>query len=247
MPQLLHRPRSREVEVLEREGATARGIEIIAELNDVYRRTGVLSRTTGLVASELLRLKEERGGPLRVLEIGTRDGVLLESISRWAAGAGVPVELHGVEFRDSLVALAQERLAGIRPAVRVHVATSQALPELPSDHFDVVCSLFSLHHFDDGGVKEILLASNRVAKKVSLHVDLERTSWSAALVWLVYALLGCRQARPDAVLSVRRSHRPSEIRAIARRLRLCADVRPARRPPLYWCLRVAKTQSTRCA
>jgi len=247
MPKLRHSSRSREVEVLEREGATARGVEIIAELNDVYRRTGVLSRATGLVASELIRLREDSAGPLRVLEIGTRDGVLLESISRWAAGADVPVELHGVEFHESLVALARERLASQSPPVRVHVATSPALPELPSDHFDVVCSLFSIHHFDDDGVTEILLASKRVARGVSLHIDLDRTFWAAALVWLVYVLLGCRRARPDAVLSVRRSHRPSELLAIAGKLGLRAVAMPLRWPPLYWCLRVAKTETKRCA
>ena len=43
--------RSQARELLEREGATPRGVRIIDELNKVYRRTGVLSQVTQLIGA----------------------------------------------------------------------------------------------------------------------------------------------------------------------------------------------------
>src|ERR1700690_3246203 len=76
--------RSQASELLEREGATPRGVRIIDELNKVYRRTGVLSQVTRLIVAELDHLGHSNQSPLRALEIGCRDATLLCAVAQQA-------------------------------------------------------------------------------------------------------------------------------------------------------------------
>lgn len=230
--------RSQKSELLEREGATSRGVRIIDELNKVYRRTGVLSQVAQLIGGELDRLWERRRAPLRVLEIGCRDGTLLGAVAQQAQRRGVQVALHGVEFRSNLVDLAQDRARAAAIDLQLHCAASPQLAEFADRSFDVVFSMFSLHHFDDAGLRTLLVAGRRLAGSVSLHVDLNRSLWWAVLVGLVYTLLRCRTVPADSVLSVRRARRIEEMRALTDALGLPATIRPLRAPPLYWVLRV---------
>jgi SAM-dependent methyltransferase len=203
-------------------------------------RTGLLDRVVGLVVAELQRLSATPQAPLRVLEIGCRDGALLRRVGERAEQVGLAVSLHGVDFHDNLVALARDRARKTQLEMHFHHAGSPRLEGLPKREFDLVCSLFSLHHFDEADLEAILRAGHRVARGLSLHVDLQPSLVNASLVWLTYTVLGCRRARADSVLSVRRAHRMKKVRAVAGTLGRAATVERLGSSRLCWKLRMPR-------
>jgi SAM-dependent methyltransferase len=227
-------------ELLEREGATPQGIRIIDELNRVYHRTGLLDQAAHIVTDALKAIPGAGRQRLRVLEVGMRDGALLRQVAERSDALDLPVELHGVEFRANLAQLAQARQQRKPGVIEFHVAASPRLSEFPDRSFDLVYSLFSLHHFDPARVRELLMAGHRVTRAASLHMDLDRSIRGAVSVWIVYSLLGCRQARHDAVLSVRRAYRRDEMLDIVRALGLTGVVHAERRLPLGWVMQVPR-------
>jgi len=232
--------RSGDSELLEREGATPQGIRIVDELNRVYHRTGLLEQATRMVTNALQAIPGAGRQRLRVLEVGMRDGALLRQVAERSGDLDLPVELHGVEFRANLARLAQARQQPKPGAIEFHVAASPLLSEFPDRSFDLVYSLYSLHHFDHVRVRELLTAGHRVARAASLHIDLGRSIWGAVSVWSVYSLLDCRMARHDAVLSVRRAYRRDEMSGIVRALELPGVVYADRRLPLSWVMHIPR-------
>jgi ubiquinone/menaquinone biosynthesis C-methylase UbiE len=223
-------------ELLEREGATSRGIAIIDELNRAYRRSGLTARMVNAIVSEAQSIHAVTSNPVRILEIGMRDGNLLGEISKAAKCEQIPVDLHGVEFRPNLTALANERLSSQGLAIQSHYDASRRLDSFPSSDFNIVYSAFVLHHQSQEELKQLLSASFRVSRHVVLHLDLTRSLWVLALVWSFYTLFGYRASRQDAVLSCRRAYRPNEVATIMSKFGIGHDARVTRVLPLYWSL-----------
>ena len=232
--------RSEDIELLEREGATSQGIRIIDELNRMYHRTGLLQRVTYLIISALQTIPRVDEHRLRILEVGMRDGSLLKRVAEYSKDKRLPVELHGVEFHANLTQLAESAQHPQAGSMEFHVASSPQLAEFPDRSFDMVYSLFSLHHFDHVRVRELLQASHRISNATSLHIDLERSIRGAVLVWFLYGILGCHQARHDAVLSVRRAYHKDEMLEILRALELPGEVHTDRKIPLSWVLQISR-------
>jgi ubiquinone/menaquinone biosynthesis C-methylase UbiE len=154
----------------------------------------------------------------------------LESFSLLDVGAGSG-ELLRVAAAEARKRSLTARLAGLEldaRATRAIIEESRAFPEisavrgdalhLPFDDgaFDyVVCSLFT-HHFKDDGVVAVLREMARVARRRIFVIDLHRH----ALAYLLYTTVGKiflhnRLIREDGALSIRRSFRPEELRALA--------------------------------
>jgi SAM-dependent methyltransferase len=223
-------------ELLEREGATSRGIAIIDELNRAYQRTGLTARMVNAIISEAQHIHAVTGNPVRVLEIGMRDGSLLGEISKTAKCEQIPLDLHGVEFKTNLAALANERLSSQELPVQGHYEASRRLDIFDSNEFDIVYSVFVLHHQSQDELKQLLSASFRVSRKAVLHLDLTRSLWALVLIWSFYTLFGYRVSRQDALLSCRRAYRPNEVATIIGDMNIGRGVKVTRVSPLYWFL-----------
>lgn len=223
-------------ELLEREGATSRGIAIIDELNRAYQRTGLIARMVNAIISEAQHIHSVTGNPVRVLEIGMRDGGLLGEISKAAKCKQILLDLHGVEFRTNLAALANERLSAQGLPIESHYEASRNLDSFASSDFDIVYSVFVLHHQSQDELRQLLSASFRVSRHAVLHLDLTRSLWALALIWSFYTLFGYRASRQDALLSCRRAYCPNEIAAIMGELNTGRDAKVSRVFPMYWTL-----------
>jgi hypothetical protein len=221
-------------ELLEREGATANGIAIIKELNRAYQRSGLTARIVKAILSEAQCIHSVTGSPVKILEIGTRDGSLLGEIGKAANRKGLPLEINGVEFRSDLAILANEQLVAQSIPVVSHYEPSRSLDSFASSEFDIVFSSFVLHHQTQDELKQLLSASFRVSRHVVFHLDLTRSYWALVAIWSYYTMFGYRASREDAVLSCRRAYRPNEVVAVMNELGAgcCALVRPVF--PLYW-------------
>jgi SAM-dependent methyltransferase len=224
-------------ELLEKDGATPRGLAIMDELNRAYRRTGLSARLIDTIVSESRRIHAVTGNTVRILEIGMRDGSLLGGICEVVKREQLPLDIHGVEFRSDLAALAKERLAAQGLPVQIHYDASRNLNTFSSGDFDLVFSAFVLHHQAQCELKQLLFASFRISRNAVFHLDLTRSLWALALIWSFYTVFRYRASRKDAVLSCRRAYRPDEIAAIMDELNIGDDIELTREFPLYWSLR----------
>ena len=221
-------------ELLEREGATTQGVKIIDELNDVYRRTGLTNRLAKAITGKAAEIHTATGNPVKILEIGMRDGALLRAIEKTADASTIPLELHGVEFRSDIKNLAAMRFASNHSSVHAHHDMSKALRDFKSDNFDLVYSTFVLHHQTLDELRQLLQASFRVSRNVVVHLDLERSAWRLVLLWIYYTLFRYRTSRADAVLSFRRAFRRTEISGILHELEAGGETQVKAVFPLYW-------------
>ncbi|GEM_PF-4441326 len=221
------------VELLEQEGATPQGIRIIDELNRVYRSTGVWPKMIGKLLSPARRLAAVQQ-PVRVLEIGMRDGTLLYELGDRGRVEGIPLELHGVEFQANLVEWARQQQASAPIALQFHYAATRDLRTFTDHSFDLVYSAFVLHHQSPPELRDLLTASLRLTRGLVFHLDLSRSLGAVMLIWSYYTLLGFRHSRRDAVLSCRRAYRPAEIACVLRELGMPQSPRVVRLPPCYW-------------
>ncbi len=218
-------------EELEAHGLDGPGRQIIQEFNRLYDRTGILRRMAAVLAPELRRIHIDVRRPVRVLDMSTRDGMLLHLVAALCARDGVPLDLHGVEFREDIVAYARDRVAARGDAIDIHYDPSRTLDAMPTGGYDMVCSTFMLHHRTPDECERILAASQRVARHGILHFDVRRSLSAVMLTWIFSTLMRFTLTRRDSVLTFRRAFRPHEMRALVARTGVPLDVRPL--GPMY--------------
>ena len=163
-----------------------------------------------------------------------RDGGLLVEISKAAAREKIPLDLHGVEFRSDLVALANKLHSSQGFLIESHFDASRNLVCFAHGTFDIVFSCFVLHHQSQDELKQLLSASFRISRHVVFHLDLTRSLWALALIWSFYTLFGYRASREDAVLSCRRAYRLNEVAEVMDDLGNGCSAMVSAVFPLYW-------------
>lgn len=225
---------SEDEELLEREGATQQGIKIIDELNRVYQRTGVLNNVIQIVGSEAQRIHADTNRPVKILEIGMRDGNLMRQIAELGIQEEIPLDLHGVEFSDNIVKLAEERLSSAGVLFHVDCISSRDLDEFDDESFDIVYSAFVLHHQSLEELNELIVAASRISKHSFFHLDLSRSFWGIIVIWFFYTFFAFRESRSDAVLSCQRAYRKEEIEQLIFKLNIDRKISVRRIHPLYW-------------
>lgn len=226
--------RSNAVELLENEGATPQGIQIIDELNCIYRRTGLTEKILHSIGDEVQRIYKTTGRPVRILELGMRDGANLKELAHFSRIEGIPLELHGIEFKQNIVDLAEKRLNVLSNPIYSHFEDSNDLQSFGENDFDIVFSAFVLHHQSYEELKQILLASFRISKYSVLHIDLSRSILGIIILWVYYTLFGYHISRHDAVLSCRRAYRRNEVSKVMEELHLNRSVSIKQFFPFYW-------------
>ena len=224
---------SQEMELLEKEGATPMGIKIIDELNEAYRISRVLKKITRTVAADVKHIHAVTNRPVNILEIGMRDGALLKQISDFGETNKIPLFLHGVEFMENLVKLAEERLALNNVPFHSYYISNKNFGIFPDNCFDIVYSAFVLHHQTLPELKSLISASFRISKFSVFHLDLSRSLLAIILVWAFYTFMGFSKSRKDAVLSCRRSYQKNELNQIVMDICRNKDVVLKKISPIY--------------
>lgn len=142
-----------------------------------------------------------------LLDVGFGGGDIPRRIARWAARDGIPVRITAIDPDPRAFAFAN---AG--PASDV-MFRELATDDLVRDgaRFDVVISNHVLHHLD-GMLGPLLADSARLAKRIVVHGDIERSRWAYAVYALLTLPLARRSfVREDGLLSIRRSYRAAEL------------------------------------
>jgi 2-polyprenyl-3-methyl-5-hydroxy-6-metoxy-1,4-benzoquinol methylase len=179
--------------------------EVLAGLAGVNRLT--LARRPTLVFLKAATAGMER---FSLLDVGFGQGDMLRDIARWAAKRGLAAELTGIDLNPKSAPVAE---AATDPALGIRYRTGDAfaLTERP----DFIVSSLVAHHMTDGELVDFLAWMERTAVRGWFVNDLHR-HWIA---WggfkLGSAVLGFHPiVRHDGALSVRRSFRPAEWRAL---------------------------------
>ena len=157
----------------------------------------------------------------RLLDVGTGSGQVALALTAWAARRGRRWSVIGVDHHAQTARLAARRVrraGGRSGTVGVLQADGLRLP-FPDRSFDAAFSVLTLHHLEDEPAVALVREMARVARKVVVVNDLERSRPAllgarllAATVWR-----GSRITRHDGPLSVRRAFTPAELLAIGER------------------------------
>jgi SAM-dependent methyltransferase len=144
-----------------------------------------------------------------LLDVGSGEGGMLRVIARWAKKRGLAAELTGVDLNPKSEG----------------VARSMTPPDLPISYrtgdyrelgrFDFVVSSLVAHHMTDGQLLDFLHWMDANTDRGWFVNDLHRHSFAYYGFPLLTTLLGVhRIVRQDGRLSIARSFRPGDWRAI---------------------------------
>ncbi len=176
----------------------------------VHRLTGTAQR---LWRSIRRRLELSDSAPLRVMDVGCGDALLLRQLFRLARRDGVSLQPIGCDFSSRALELAAAAASRQEVPLELHQVdvTSQALPG-PADI--VLCSLF-LHHFSEAQVVDILRQLAAAAQRLVILEDLLRSQLGYCLCWIgVHGLSRSRVVHVDGLRSVRAAFTIAEVRGL---------------------------------
>ena len=146
----------------------------------------------------------------RLLDVGFGHGDMLRAIARWARRRNVAVDLIGVDLNPRSAAVA-----------RAATPTAWPIEFRTGDYRDVagpmdfVVSSLVAHHMSDAELDAFIRFMEARAERGWLINDLHRHSLSYAGFPVLARLIGAhRIVREDGQLSIARSFRPGEWRAI---------------------------------
>jgi ubiquinone/menaquinone biosynthesis C-methylase UbiE len=173
------------------------------------------------VLQQSLLSEIERAGlkSFSVLDIGAGCGELLRVTAKWARETNREASLVGLELNErSAQAILDE--SGKFPEIYSVQGNGLTAP-FPNRSIDYVMSSLTLHHFDDVGVVRILREMGRVAKRGVFVIDLHRTPVAYFFfITIGRIILRNRMLREDGALSILRSFKPQELRALGRQAQL---------------------------
>jgi ubiquinone/menaquinone biosynthesis C-methylase UbiE len=165
---------------------------------------------------------------ISILDVGAGSGELLRVTARHLRSRGIKGRLVGLEYNlRSAKSILEESKA--YPEIISVRGDALALPFADKAFDYVICSLFT-HHFTDERVIRVLTEMSRVASRLFV-IDLHRHPIAYSFYTTIGKLfLHNRLIREDGALSILRSFRPDELRALATRAGL-EDICVARKFP----------------
>ncbi len=146
----------------------------------------------------------------RLLDVGFGQGDMLRAIARWARRRGLSAELVGVDLNPGSAAVAKAATPA-ELGIEYRTGDYRAL----GGGFDFVVSNLVAHHMTDRQLQDFLGYMEAEARSGWIVNDLHRHRLALAGYPLLCRLMGWhRIVREDGQLSIARSFRPAEWRAI---------------------------------
>lgn len=178
-------------------------------------RINRISRSSGRIWDPLAKLAAQSPGQtLKVLDIATGAGDVPIALWQRAKQAKVNIELAACDTSDRAIRFARERAASQNAAIEFMQLDALRDP-LPEGYDVLTCSLF-LHHLDEANVITLLASMARVARRMIIISDLERSRIGYALaVGITRLLTRSKVVHTDGPLSVAGAFTIAEAAAMA--------------------------------
>ncbi len=146
----------------------------------------------------------------RLLDVGFGEGDMLRAIARWARRRGLSADLVGVDLNPKSAAVARAATPSDL-AIEYHTGDYREL----RGGFDFVVSNLVGHHMTDDQLRDFLRYMEAHARTGWIVNDLHRHRFAYGAYPLLCWVMGWhRIVREDGRLSIARSFRPAEWRAI---------------------------------
>ena len=185
-----------------------------ATLDRTYRRFALVNALVsgwGRAWRAEVRPLLRAGAGGTILDLGCGGGDLARSMARWAASAGIDVEIVGVD-PDPRAIRAAERAAP--RGVTFRTASSAELVAA-GERFDVVVSNHVLHHLGDAERDAFLADSAALARQRVVHSDIRRSAAAYRSYALGVPLVAAGTfVAVDGLRSIRRSYTLRELAAV---------------------------------
>lgn len=167
----------------------------------------------------LHEIEERQLQSVSILDVGAGSGELLRVAMNWCRETGRSARATGLELNERSAYSIKEQSAGFEEIESVR-GDALRLP-FREGAFDYVISSLFTHHFRNDDVVMILREMDRVAARGIYVIDLHRHP----LAYFFYTTVGRlflhnRLIRQDGALSILRSFKPAELKALAQRASL---------------------------
>ncbi|HEX7742551.1 MAG TPA: methyltransferase domain-containing protein [Sphingobium sp.] len=174
----------------------------------------------------------------RLLDVGFGDGDVLRAVARWARRRGIEAELVGVDLNEKSLAAARHATP---PDLKIDYRAGDYIDQ--PEQFDFIISSQVTHHMTDAQLMTFLRHMEANARRGWLICDLHRHGFAYRGFPLLARLLRVhRIVREDGQLSIARSFRPGEWRALLSQARIAVDqVRIVRRFAFRLCVERIRT------
>jgi len=169
------------------------------------------------------------GAPLRILDIGSGSCDIPLAVSRWARAHGIPLHFTCLEMAGHAVDIARGQLARAGdPAVQL--LQEDVLTHQPAEPYDCAVASMCFHHFSNAQILTLLQRLRGFVLHSVLINDLRRSRLASLAARLLLADTGTPAGvRHDALLSIRRGFKISELSTLLRQLdSVTVSVEPAR-------------------
>lgn len=166
-----------------------------------------------------------------LLDVGSGEGGMLRAIAGWAAKRGLAAELTGIDLNPKSEGVARAKTP---PGMAIAYRTGDYRD---LGRFDFVVSSLVAHHMTDGQLQGFLRWMEANSDRGWLVNDLHRHAFAYYGFPLLAALLRVhRIVREDGRLSIARSFRPADWRAILARAGVADGVKVRRYFPFRLCV-----------
>lgn len=165
--------------------------------------------------------------PLRILDIGSGSCDIPLAVSRWARARGIPLHFTCLEKAGHAVDIARGELARAgNPSVQL--LQEDVFTHQPAEPYDCAVASMCFHHFSDAQILTLLRRLHGFVLNSVLINDLRRSQLAYLSARLL--LVGTpAEVRHDALLSIRRGFKISELRSLLRQLdSITVSVEPTR-------------------
>lgn len=178
-------------------------------------RTGAARRIADLVLD--VALSRRRDGAVRILEIGAGSGGLTCRLWRRARERGIAARLAASDLDPEAVRRMARRFRAEGAPAEVHVLDARDLSSEPEGAWDVVFSVYTLHHVPEEDLPACLREMDRVSGGGIVAVDLPRSYLTIALgipVWFFWGGTAWRLLLHDGLVSIRRAYAAGELEVL---------------------------------
>ncbi len=167
--------------------------------------------------------------PLRILDIGSGSCDIPLAVSRWARAHDIPMHFTCLEMASHAADIAHRQIARAGdPAVQL--LQEDVFTHQPVEPYDCAVASMCFHHFSNAQILTLLQKLRGFVLDRVLINDLRRSQLASLAARLLLTGTGAPiGVRHDALLSVRRGFKVSELSTLLRRLdSVTVSVEPAR-------------------
>ena len=166
--------------------------------------------------------------PLRILDIGSGSCDIPLAVSRWARANGISLHFTCLEKAGPAVDIARRHLDSAGDP-DVQLLQGDIFTHQPAEPYDCAVASMCFHHFSNAQILMLLQRLRCFVISGVLINDLRRSPWASLAARLLLAVSGASpKVQHDALLSIRRGFKSSELQALLLQLAgVTVTVKPA--------------------